>query len=138
MAESLKLAATIVADDWTRRMDEKLRTGTLGLGDLGAEPHVAILLAGLAIENLAIGLKVRREGVRNGRLPGGIGKHEIAKYLKDVEFKLSQPERRIAARLERYVKWQGRYPVATKRRADRPARGVGLAEFEGALKLYSP
>lgn len=94
-------------------MAEKFRPGTVSLSnlvDLYSEPHVAMLLAGLAIENLAKGLVIRREGLDHGGLPKGLDKHETLTYLDRGKFKLSAAERRLVRRLEEYVVWAGPIP----------------------------
>jgi hypothetical protein len=139
MAESLKTGAVAVAEDWGQRMVEKFRPGTVSLSnlaDLYSEPHVATLLAGLAIENLAKGLVIRREGLDHGELPKGLDKHETLTYLDRGKFKLSADERRLVKRLEEYVVWAGRYPVP-KRRGFNMRRGAGMNLSEQQfLKLY--
>jgi hypothetical protein len=139
MAESLKTVAVAVAEDWGRQMAEKFKPGAVSLSnlaDLYSEPHVAMLLAGLAVENLAKGLVIRREGLDRGELPKGLDKHETLAYLDRGKFKLTADERRLVKRLEGYVVWAGRYPVPKRRRFSM-GRGAGMTHSEKQfLKLY--
>jgi hypothetical protein len=136
MAESLKLSATAVAEAWDRRRCEQFQRGRLDLSDLADEPMVAMLLAGLALENLAKGLVIRREGLDGAALPKGLSKHETRRYLDRAKVDLSTAEQKLVSRLEAYVVWAGRYPVPKHRLIDMGTRGLGLPELEKVLKLY--
>jgi hypothetical protein len=132
----LKLSATAVAEAWARRRDEKFQLGRLDLSDLVDEPMVAMLLAGLALENLAKGLVIRREGLDGAALPKGLSSHETRRYLDRAKVELSAAEQKLVSRLEAYVVWAGRYPVPKHRLIDMGGRRMGLPGLEKVLKLY--
>ena len=141
MAEALKAAAVAVSEDWAGRMDKKFSSGKpvelSDLADLYSKPHVAMLLAGLAMENLAKGLVIRREGLDKGNLPKGIDKHQTLIYLDRGGFKLSAAERRLVKRLEEHVVWAGRYPVPKHRGVSmKQGTGGSLQELQDFVALY--
>jgi hypothetical protein len=136
MAEALKSAAKAVADAWAQRRQERVESGLFDLADFADEPLVAMLLAGLALENLAKGLVIRREGL-SGRGLGSLDKHETLSYLTRAKVRLSNSERKLVRRLEAYVLWAGRYPVPKNRAVDMSSGiGLGLPELEAFFELY--
>jgi hypothetical protein len=76
--------------------------------------YVAMMLAGLTLENLAKALVIRWEGLRStspGRLPKHLKEHGVRNYLSRGEFQLSDEEQELVERFELFVRWAGRYPV---------------------------
>jgi hypothetical protein len=75
------------------------------------------MLAGLAIENLAKAIVLRRTVRKSegGKLPQGIAGHgKVLDHLADAGITLSDAERALARRLAKFVVWAGRYPVPMK------------------------
>jgi hypothetical protein len=78
------------------------------------------MLAGLAIENMVKGILVARnpELVQPDRqhperlFKWGASGHELARLLGKANFKLSASETELVERLNIFVTWGGRYPVA--------------------------
>ena len=113
-ANWLKASADVVFKLWSDEMIRPFDNPT-GPEIVPAEVgFVAMMLAGLALENLAKALVIRREGLgaaSSGRLPAYLEKHGIRVYLSRGKFKLSMEDRELVERLERFVMWAGRYPV---------------------------
>ena len=76
--------------------------------------HTAMMLEGLAVENLAKAVLVKKEPgvVAKGKWAGGRG-HDLPKLFERIglQFELND-EKDLAVRLTAYVKWAGRYPVS--------------------------
>lgn len=91
--------------------DTDLRTDLEGAG------AVILLLAGLAIENLAKGLWVLEHPAKvvvSRRLPNELtGGHEKTVRLLDaVNAQLTPSERSLVLKLQTFVTWAGRYPTS--------------------------
>ncbi|PYO00675.1 MAG: hypothetical protein DMD91_10000 [Candidatus Rokuibacteriota bacterium] len=73
---------------------------------------VFLMLAGLAIENLAKGLVVQRKPpeIKDGKAVGIAG-HGILARLKSAAVPLTNQDREFIRRLEMFVSWAGRYPI---------------------------
>jgi hypothetical protein len=87
-----------------------------------AEPalhSVALLLFGYAMENALKGLIVQRmarASVRDvhGTLETPLDKHDLRRLANDAGLRLSRRHRDLLLRLETFVGFAGRYPVAKK------------------------
>jgi hypothetical protein len=93
-------------DEWGR-LESALRHLT-GTG------QVFLMLAGLAIENLAKALLVHRKlvSVTKGSITRkDLQAHGVETLLGRAGVKLSKEERRLIRRLDKAVEWSGRYPV---------------------------
>ncbi|MGO9620239.1 MAG: hypothetical protein ACLPT6_02390 [Desulfobaccales bacterium] len=121
-ASSLRRAAQILRQEAQRNWDDKRRSEAMDKGTYNFPPDlvgVIALLNGLAIENLLKGLWVKTNNpvvVVNGNLINELKTHKVITLIKDVnlkgvKFTLSDEERDLMVRLEKYVKWAGRYPI---------------------------
>jgi len=80
-----------------------------------------VLLAGLAIENVAKGLVVQREDpVQGDRLAGWFMTHDVHALLVRASIPLSDNETHTCAVLRAYVEWAGKYPVSSRLSASGP------------------
>ncbi len=76
-----------------------------------------LMLAGFAVENalkalrLVQGMPVTHQGAP--RLSGEVQMHKLLKLASDARLELSSSEQELLGRLEVYLTWAGRYPVAT-------------------------
>ena len=76
------------------------------------------LLMGLSFENLLKGILIARgtPSTNKGKLARVFQTHTLSTLLSKVEkppLVFSPKERELIAELERFVKWQGRYPIPT-------------------------
>lgn len=122
-AEQLKRAADAVLE-FVRRDWENLPSAfQAAVADEPMPPPVAgqyMMLAGFAIENLAKGLlivsnpaKVQPDPAKPDRLFRWDGSgHLLQRLLNESGESLSPAETELVARLETFINWAGRYPVA--------------------------
>lgn len=78
--------------------------------------RVILMLAGLAIENLAKGLWILENGgtLISGQLPEELMTHiKTNRFLKDAKVSLTDRERALVTKLKPFVVWEGKYPVPT-------------------------
>jgi excisionase family DNA binding protein len=75
-----------------------------------------LLLAGLSLEALCKAVIVQREARRLGgtiaALPRDFRNHKVASLLSEVGVTLGREDHRLVERLEVFVAWAGRYPLA--------------------------
>lgn len=128
LAASDRLWLSVRADFSLRRSE-----GTSGGGDhadvaqshTSAEPYlqhaaVYLMVAGFAIENAlkAVRVKQDRAIVGEAKKAGTVGlsreilTHDLQRLAKEVGVMLSDSERNLLERLQAYLVWAGRYPVA--------------------------
>jgi len=77
-----------------------------------ASGEMAMMLWGLALENLLKGIAVRREwprGFAGDRLPDHLDEHRVANLLEWSAASMSTAERKLADRQQQAVLWSGRY-----------------------------
>ena len=89
----------------------------LQVRNLTGAGRVILMLAGLAIENLAKGLWIlqNREKFTSGRLPADMKGHErTIELLRGAKAPVTPEERAFLRKLKEFVVWEGRYPVPTK------------------------
>ena len=100
--------------------------------------RVILMLAGLAIENLAKGLWIleNAERVISGRLPPELKSHErTIELLRGAKAPLTASERAFLRKLKELVVWEGRYPVPTK--VEKLTQNIfEHGEFEQFTKLF--
>lgn len=91
-----------------------------------------VMLAGYAIENLLKGLLVAAHPERwvfehrDKLLSWPSGGHDLVQLAKEASVSLNDNEERLVDRIEVYVLWAGRYPVALKAQAMRPRDPMGV------------
>jgi hypothetical protein len=78
--------------------------------------HVYMLLAGLAIENLAKALVAGRSSPATvgDALAPDLKSHDLVDLLHRTGLTLSADETYLAERLQSFVEWAGRYPIPTR------------------------
>jgi hypothetical protein len=112
-AEDLRRAAEVV---WFPFEEALPRPGRPYRGESFPVGYGAVflMLAGLAIENLAKGLKVQKNPpeIKQGKAVGVTG-HGILAPLKSAGISVTDNDREFIRRLEMFVSWAGRYPVPT-------------------------
>lgn len=122
-AEQLRRAADAVLEHVRRDWQSLPRAFANALAGEQRPPSVAgqyMMLAGFAIENLAKGLilvseprRVQPDPAKPGRLLRWEGSgHLLERLLRDANVTLSGAESELVARLETFINWAGRYPVA--------------------------
>jgi hypothetical protein len=75
--------------------------------------ETALMLSGLALENLLKAIIVSRDGASfsDDRLPKELDDHNLGRPLSRSRVDLSDFERHLAERLHHAVMWSGRYPI---------------------------
>jgi len=78
------------------------------------------MLIGFSFENLLKGILLAQDAIfmENGEIGKTFTTHNIGHLLSqinDSQFKLTSEEKKILIELEKYVVWQGRYPVPKKK-----------------------
>ena len=99
-----------------------------------------LLLAGLAIENLAKGLWILEnpEELSNDRLPKRLSKgHEMTVDLfQEADIRLTTKEKAFITRLQVFVTWAGRYPVPKHVDNMKVQKTFRTDDFEQFKKLF--
>jgi hypothetical protein len=138
-AKTLKHAAELVGEAYAGAFAE-MRRGA-GLQEVVERLTYGppfLLLAGLAIENLAKALDISRREPKSigGKLPSGIARHDSLKLLTECRVPLTPAEKKFIRRLENFVSWISRYPVPKKASAMRrlSASGADLASFRALFE----
>lgn len=141
-ATTLRRAAALVYED----LDEAIRDRRL------AQPATRerrlligpfMLLSGMAIENLLKGVLILRDPsiatdttILKEKWPGRNDGHGLDQMAKEVARSLSDKERQLLKRLENFVRWGGRYPVALKADANRAPRLFRSTDPGAISKLF--
>jgi hypothetical protein len=127
-ATTLSRAAALVYDD----LDEAIRDRRLAQ-PASRERRLLMgpfmLLSGMAIENLLKSVLILRDpsiatntAILKNKWPGRKDGHGLEQMAEDVALSLSAKERQLLKRLEIFVRWGGRYPVALSADAYRARR----------------
>lgn len=141
-AYQLRIAAEVLFKPYSRQLDgngrvlpdEQLRNPKY----LVVGP-VILMLAGLALENLAKGLWVRKnKPLPPGRLPTELTKsHRVTiDLLKAVGVQLTPEESTLVKMLQTSVTWAGRYPVPRRPEEMELPRHFGQTEFRQFRQLF--
>lgn len=77
------------------------------------------MLMGYSFENLLKGIRIAQgtPAGADGKLENGFKTHGISELLKHIvgpHFVFSSKDRELLSELERFVIWQGRYPISTR------------------------
>jgi hypothetical protein len=98
---------------------------------------VFLMLAGLAIENLAKGLAVQRKPpeIKRGRVVGIKG-HGILPHLKSAKVPLTGQDREFIRRSEMFVLWAGRYPIPTDASKMQVEKTINTTDGDHFKALY--
>ena len=72
---------------------------------------VAMMLAGLAIENLLKAIYISANPAFNESGKFNVATHDLLKLADDINLALTEEERVLIERLEQFLTWAGRYPV---------------------------
>jgi hypothetical protein len=103
---------------------------------------VALMLAGMALENLVKALFVQKQNstvtaqLAKGKLPRSFT-HSIKALAARAEIPLSVDEASLLEKLEIYVVWLGRYPVPKTAAKDLLTWGYGAEEINRFRILYA-
>ncbi|MGH8494085.1 MAG: hypothetical protein ACRERR_13425 [Moraxellaceae bacterium] len=120
-ARRLKLAANLISKEFVNAWDESIsnpeefskqeqESGILSVA-LDSFP-VYVLLAGLAIENLAKGVLVAQDPKHFKK--GARLTHDLLPYVEQSGISISPKQRDLLIEIEENVLWKGRYPVPKK------------------------
>jgi hypothetical protein len=100
-----------------------------------------MLLAGLSLESLTKGIFIGRhpevvgpDSLDLNSVVKGNGGHDLPSLLRQVDTP-SQDELELAARLSKFVKWAGRYPISLKAK-DSVYPSFGTSDFDAIEGLF--
>jgi hypothetical protein len=93
---------------------------------VGRSGGVFLLLAGLALENLAKSLYVltHRPTVSDEKLPPGLKDHNIGRVLSRAKIEVTPREGEFLGKVSKAVMWSGRYPAPAGAKAIERVRVV--------------
>ncbi len=95
---------------------------------------VEAMLLGFGLECLlkAMWIKGNNSLTESGRLRGipRVGDHELLKIARAVRYRLSHEEAAVLNKLTAFVKFAGRYPIATRAEQMKPTRRLGTSVLE--------
>ena len=114
-ANDLRVCAERIGELHVAAIDAAM-TGDTSHPHLTHTGQVFLMLAGMAIENLANALLLQRKktSVTTGQISGANLKgHNVAGKLKRAQVRLSAPDSELVERLQKAVIWSGRYPIPT-------------------------
>lgn len=101
---------------------------------------VFLLLAGLALENLAKSLYVltHRPEVSDGKLPPEVKNHDIVRILGCAEIEVTPREGEFLGKVSKAVRWSGRYSAPVRAKAMERVRVVtsldDLSQFRALFR----
>lgn len=130
-ANSLRKSALIL---WTAYMLEEERLDSLGEAALGqsfelGHEDTAMMLIGMAIENLLKGILIARDSslIENGKTASRLKTHDLTKLITWAGISIDKYDTQLCALLSDFITWQGRYPVPLESSA---IRGLFRAKYD--------